>query len=792
MGKGKLKARLMLIGEAPGAEEDKAGIPFIGRAGELLNSILVNLDFDVPSIYITNAVKCHPAYNHKPDFNKVDICVSNYLAKEIDLIKPELIVVLGQLAAKALLREQKITVDSVRRKVHYTQGPLPQGVPFIITYHPASVFHQPDNLDKIVKDFELVKEHLAGRIKSPKEVDKSKYKYIKSLSKIPNLDKAKWIDLDTETDGLDPFISKKEILSIQFSTKEGNGYYLDWNEQVKREVIAFFRTFTGGINGHNLKHDLKWLREKADIIWDRKINDTQQNIHLLDENLRSKSLDTTATTFTDLKGHKDEFQKLIRERVKLLKQKKEGIRIAFSKYYRKAFFSIPLRIRKEYGAGDADATGRLRRVFIPKLKEENLYPLHQLMMECTKMYVDIECNGMKIDRDSIPVYEEFYSKKINKIKYRMDKLAGHEMNHRSNPQLKQLIYGKFKCIPHEVRVGKKRSMYSSSEDALNLILQDKLSERVKEYIKLLKDFRKTDKLYGTYVKGMPRFLRDGDLIHANWRLDGTVTGRGSCNNPNLQQIPRNGPIKELFISRYPKGVLIQVDVSQGELRVGAHVSEEPTLIKLLCKKNSDIHRDVAVMILNKKPNEITEEEGYNAKQVDFAVFYGTGIRTLAQEMKGVSEREAARFYQAWHKTFPYWNKYVHSVHEFVIEHGYVRSIFGRKRRLTILDPTSKLGMSQLRQAVNSPIQGGLSDYNKLCGYNLWRRLKKEFPLTLIIGEVHDSYMLDSPSEREAMKIASIIRKEFEDVDTSKFGFKFKVPMKIDIKIGYNWRDMEEI
>jgi DNA polymerase-1 len=187
---------------------------------------------------------------------------------------------------------------------------------------------------------------------------------------------------------------------------------------------------------------------------------------------------------------------------------------------------------------------------------------------------------------------------------------------------------------------------------------------------------------------------------------------------------------------------------------------------------------------------VTSDERHNGKTIDFAVLFGSGIKTIAQGMKGATEKEAYRVYREWHKQFPGWKKYVELVTEQVIDRGYVENLFGRRRRLMILEPASPEGAASIRKALNSPIQGGLSDYIMLCGYNAWKRVKEFYPKVLFVAQVHDSYVLDMP-RRYMEPVAKILKKEFEHPDTSEFEFKFKVPMKIDIKVGPNWKEMED-
>lgn len=787
MGVGPSNARVMLLGESPGEEEDKKGVPFIGKAGKMLDSILITLGLNREDMYVTNTIKCHPLFNHPPSVHQVETCTLHYLRKELEEIKPELIICLGGHAAKALLADHKIQIIDVRQKIHYTQGPFPKDIPFIVTYHPAATFHKPELLEFIVQDFEFAKRLLKGQLPSIKK--KASYEKLDSIADMQAINKDTWVDLDLETDGLDPFISGKEIMSLQLSTKKGTGYYFDWNKRIARELKLLVDFSGASFNGHNFKFDMKWLQVKAGITFDGEINDTIQNIHLLDENFPNKSLDTVAATFTELKGYKGKFVRLINDYIKMHKEKKEPITQARARLWGQAYKAISIKTRIGYGCGDADATGRLRRVFIPRLKQEGLIPLNNLMMNATKMFVDVECNGVKIDEGAIGDIKDIYAIKINKLLKQLDTLAPMELNHNAPLQLRQLLYGVWKLTPHEVRVGKKKIKYTTAKDALDLILKDDISDDQRDYITQLMEYKKLSKLYGTYIAGMPRYLRDG-YIHATWNMTGADTGRLSCNDPNLQQIPRNGDIKGLFVSRYDDGVLMQIDSSQGELRIAAQVSNERNLIYLFNHGDPDIHRAVAAGIFHKLPQHVTADERHNGKTIDFAVLFGSGIKTIAQSMKGATEKEAYRVIREWHKQFPGWKKHVEKVTDFVIEHGYVRNLFGRYRRLLILEPDSPDGQASIRKAVNSPIQGGLSDYILLAGYNAWKRIKAKYPEVLFVLQVHDSWVLDMP-KRYIPTIAKILKEEFENVDTSEFGFKFKVPMKIDIKVGPNWKEMED-
>lgn len=790
MGKGPVPARVMLIGESPGENEDQQGIPFVGRAGAMLSSIIGNV-YGFPPVdqcYITNVFKCHPVHNAKPKTEYLDICSTHYLRREIKLVKPQLIICLGVLSAKTLMGDYAGRLDSLRNIVHYTSGPLPIDVPFIVTYHPAATFHQEWCLNHIVADFEWAVSLLDKG--TNKSVGSKRYKKIQTLEEINSLDKARVIDLDLETDGLDAFANRK-ILSCQISIEEGKGYYLDWNKQVRQELSRYLTDHPSvRVNGHNIKHDLKWLKMVGGIAIPNRVNDTLIDTALLDENFPDKSLDVVAQSFTPLKGHKDELKKALNIYVKLHKEPKEPITKAFTRLYGEAYKALPEDVRVNYGCGDADATGRLRRAFAPKIKEAGLTNLQWLMRQSVRLYSEMECNGVKIDVLMMDSLKAIYAEKIVDLSTLMKELSPLEVNPKSPSQLVKLLYGTWKCEPHPIYQGKKRLYYSTGKKALELIQEDVIPPRCRMYIEKLLEYRKATKLYGTYLEGMPRFLRN-EFLHAMWNLVGTETGRSSCKEPNLQQIPRKGEINRLFRSRWDSGYLISSDCSQGELRIEAHTANEPTLCRLFNTPGNDVHTATAALLYGCSEYDVTEDQRFVAKTFNFAVLYGSSPPTIAAAAK-ISVDLAYKYQYKWFKQFPRIREHIEEVHAEVLEKNYVRSLFGRYRHIMVLEPESEQGKSQLRSAFNSPIQGGLGDLNKLIGINIRKDFEKHglAEKVLFTMEVHDAWKFDCKHKKYLKPACEIIRKNYEQVDTSRFGFKFKVPITTDIKVGKNGLDME--
>src|SRR5678809_394880 len=197
--------KLMLIGESPGYDEDREGKVFVSKAGDLLRSVLK--ETNIKDYYVTNPIKCHPPNNSKPSVSTINQCVNKYLLKEIQILRPELIVCMGTIASRTLSQDHNIRLEDAREVVWYTKAPFIPGIPFIVTYHPAAALYNPETLEPIIEDMDWALRLINGELPSPKLT--KKYVKVNSIYQIPDLDKAKWLDLDLETDGLDPFKKDK-------------------------------------------------------------------------------------------------------------------------------------------------------------------------------------------------------------------------------------------------------------------------------------------------------------------------------------------------------------------------------------------------------------------------------------------------------------------------------------------------------------------------------------------------------------------------------------------------------
>lgn len=769
MGIGDSHADIMVVGDCPGEREDYSGKPFQGKLGQLLDSILFAFDLTREDIYLTNAVHCRPPGTGKPTANQIQVCSREYLVAEVRRVRPKVILALGAIAAEALLGE-KIPVTSSRLKTFHTSSAYPK-TPVVVSFHPGAALRNDYLTEKIVQDFEYLLKELENGFKAP-EREVLDYQLVEDLSQVPGLSQATCVAIDLETDGLSPFVKGRRILSVQVSCKHGTGYFAYWTPLVKSQVKAIVEDASIIKVNQNLKFDLKWLRREG-IVCRGPIRCTLIEAHLLDENLRDKSLDALASQFTSLKSHKDGLKE-------------------YRKKHKCSHIEVPPEILIPYGCADADAALRLDKVFYPRIKAEGLKPLLNLEMKALKMFVGIESNGWKIDVPLIDELIDIYEKRIDERVSELTKILGYTINDRSPKQLMELLYVKWKLPPMGVvRPWENKDGYDTTEYTITRLLTlEGLRDSRRAFLEGLLFLRENRKVLSTYLLGLADNLTHKGFVHPNFRLDGTVTGRLSCTDPNFQNIPRLGDIKRLFISRYgSEGLVSQFDLSQAELRFGAHLSGEPTLTKLFIAGGADIHREVAAEVLGKHPSKVTAEERKKAKTVNFGIFYGAQAKKMAETMQ-CSVKDADKFIKAWFKRFPGWPIYERQVKRSAIENGRVVSPFGRIRHLPIIDPSSVQGAEALRQAVNSPIQGGVCDYTLVGGTQALAKIRRAgLKRTHFVAQVHDAWILDVHKD-EVKEVEAIMKETHENPDLSDFGFKMKVPMVIEPAFGPNWKEVK--
>lgn len=745
MGEGNQHADLMFVGEGPGADEDRSGHPFVGQAGQILNNILREYEIKRSDVYISNSVKCRPTENRRPHVKEIKAC-RPYLLKEIRIVKPKIIVALGQVAMATLLNTQTFTISAGRGKVYYAPWKATKGIPIIVTYHPAAVKRDNSLIESVFTDFEYFLGILKNGITPRKDCT-----YRHGVSQFSNV-----LSIDLETTGLNAFFKGSNVICIGSTDRIFTGYC---TKEFSKIIPALSDPKILKI-GHNIKFDIKWLKTHG-LPFEGQIHDTLVAEHMINENLPSYGLKELAATYTDMGAYSAEFE---------TQMKLNGNDPT----------KVPIKTLMRYCAEDVDAAMRLYERQVKRLEEEGLNNLFDLTMYGELVMADAEIHGVNVDKERHAYLRQVYKRKIKKYRLKIKKICGKDLaNPDSGVQLGKVLVGK---LGFPVLRRTKKGRVSVDKVAL-----DKLSRLDKTgIINLILKYRKLRGDYSKYLSSNRVIWQEDGKVHCDFRISGTDTGRYSCVKPNLQQVPRESQIKSMFISSFDGGKIIQIDYDQGELRLLAQYSGDRSLVRAF-QDGVDIHTQTAHELYKIPIEEVTEKQRYDAKQLNFSIIYGMGAESFAVKTK-MKVQDAKDFMQAYRDSKPGIQQYIREMGNQVIEKGYVENLFGRKRRIPIIDLNNieEVRFAQ-RRAVNAPIQSALHDLNVLSMVRLYDWLKSHGAKSKIILAVHDSVVLDA-HPKEIDKLVQVAKEIFESPETTVYGFELSVPMTVSIGIGDNWKE----
>lgn len=398
-------------------------------------------------------------------------------------------------------------------------------------------------------------------------------------------------------------------------------------------------------------------------------------------------------------------------------------------------------------------------------------------MPLVKTLASMEFYGVALDKPALKKFSVTLKEEINILEEKILILADQKFNVASPKQLGEILFEKLKLDSKAKKT--KSGQFSTSESVLSK-LKDK-----HEIISLVLEFRSLKKLLSTYVDSLPNYVnKQTNKIHTSFNQAETATGRLSCTNPNLQNIPirtkQGRLVREAFIASDEDHVFLSADYSQVELRLLAHMSKDENMLDAF-DNNVDFHSATASKIYNIPIDEITKEQRSKAKTANFGIVYGISAFGLADSLK-ISRKEAKELIDAYYKSFPRVKEYMSECIEFARKNKYVKTIMNRRRYLNDIDSANSM-MSSIaeRNAVNSPVQGSASDLIKLAMVNIDSRIKKENLKSKMIIQVHDELNFDClKSELNQMKI--IVKEEMESA------MSLSVPLLVEMGEGKSWLD----
>jgi DNA polymerase I len=577
---------------------------------------------------------------------------------------------------------------------------------------------------------------------------------------IAKLKAATEFSYDSETTGLN--VHEVEAVGLSFSLECNQGYYIPLPEdQAEAKIIIeefkpIFEDENKILIGQNIKFDLQILKNYG-IEIKNKLFDTMVAHFLIKPEMRH-NMNLLAETYLNYSPVSIE--------TLIGKNKKEQISMRM----------VNLEQIKEYAAEDADVTLQLKNIFAPKLKStevENLY--FDVEVPLIGVLANMEREGINLDVQNLKIFSTELETEIVKTEEEIQQIAGTKFNVSSPKQVGEILFDYMKIIekPKKTKTGQ----YATGEDILA-----KLADRHPIVAKIL-DYRELVKLKNTYVDALPELINaKTNRIHTTYNQVVAVTGRLSSDNPNLQNIPirteRGRSIRKAFIPRSEEFLIMSADYSQIELRIVASICEDVNMCEAF-NAGKDIHLATAAKVFGVNEADVTKEMRYKAKSVNFGIIYGQGAFGLAENI-GVSRTEAKGLIDSYFATYPSLKKYMDGSVNYAREHGFVKTLLGRRRYLREINSKSSAERAFAeRNAINAPIQGTAADMIKIAMIRIDKEMRARNMKSKMLLQVHDELVFDAHvSEVDELKV--LVEKLMKEA------LPLKVPVEVGMGVGKNW------
>jgi DNA polymerase I len=567
------------------------------------------------------------------------------------------------------------------------------------------------------------------------------------------------ICFDTETNSSDPIIASP--VGVSLSASSGKAWYIPVNvegalpsDEVWGELKPLFESPDKTWVAHNFKYDYIILKKEG-IEISGKAFDTMVAAYLIDANQKLK-MDFLAKKYLDYEAIP--IEKLIGTGRK-----------------QKTMDELPFEEVVDYACEDADITLQLYEVLKTELEKDELLDIaYRVDFPLMKVLAKMELTGIRLDTDMLSEFSKELDRDLREVQREVFEIAGVEFNLNSPQQLGEVLFDQM-GIPSVKKT--KTGQHSTAESVLVQLANDY------EVPGKILDYRSLSKLKSTYVDALPKLVDEHTgRIHTNFNQTVAATGRLSSSNPNLQNIPirteRGREIRKAFIPEDGFKILA-ADYSQVELRVIASISGDENMSRSF-KQDEDIHARTAKEIFNlNNLNEVTPDQRRKAKEVNFGIPYGVSAYGLASRL-GISNSEAKEMIDQYFNRFPGIQKYIDETTEFAKEHGYVKTLMGRRRYIPDINSRNwnVRGFAE-RTAINMPIQGTAADIIKLAMIRIQEYLEASRLKTRMLIQVHDELVFEL-HESESESVPPKIRELMESA------MELDVPLKVDMGIAENW------
>jgi uracil-DNA glycosylase family 4 len=861
---GPTNARVMFVGEAPGQNEDRNGIPFIGPAGQFLDELLFRINLDRDEVWITNTAKCRPIRNRTPSTDEAKFCADRWLANEIEIVQPEFIVTLGRPATSYILSDY----ESLMEEMHNI--PVLRGDLVVLPiFHPASALHGAKDSDggtarirQVMEGFQTLEKLLNGES-------------AESLTPVDVYPDPKYVtastirEAETDDEEFDSLRVSKSPLAVDVETEDGRLWSVQETDTPGQAL--FFQPNSYGIEGmdvvlHNFLFDADYIDLSLS-----KVYDTMVMAYLLGLPQGLKALARTycgmvmesyqditrpyrrdkALAYLQLAeqtewpdpvpdvklkwSNKDSAltevirnpQHINKKIARILADVHEKDADPWDRWHKieppereeleaslgpmpDAFLSdVPRDKAVYYASRDPDATLRVFNALMPMIDEQGLrFVLESIDLPTLPIVHSMMTNGIKVDRSTLQEIAEAQVEPMLKAaaeahaavppsevavvdedgKPVLDDeglpVTGtttiEPFNPKSDVETAKIVYGVLGFKPTAFTKKERRPQVNQRE----------LKKVNHPVIKPILTYRKHSDIRSRVTGLMDAIMEDG-CIHTTFTVTRTETGRLSSRDPNVQNINVRDKIGKLiraaFEARYGYK-LMEIDFSQIEMRVAAHIFKCQRLITLFSEKR-DVHAENAAIIWGIPLHTVTEAQRYPMKRAGFGVLYGLTSKGLSgtlteEDIPGWDVARCREFITDYFRLHPEISDGHEELKAFARRNGYVADMFGRRRWIPeLIVPNKAIKEAGERQAINMPVQSGAQGVIKLAANRIW----SSYPLDLWkeilwLLQIHDSLIWDIPAPQLEQRKAEFIRLMETTVSLS-------VPTPVEAATGDNWAEL---
>lgn len=751
-GRGSETPTVLFAGEMPGGEEDEQAKAFVGPSGRLLMQAIK--EYSLTPCRITNAVRCHPPDNRTPKADEIKAC-RPYLVEEIRKYRPKIIATLGNIPLRALTG--KTGVMSYAGSV---VGEF-EGAQVFALYHPSFILRYPANKAR----FEAHLKTLSRMIKGEEKQDAVKVNFVDcEMAKEILSRQDSFITFDFETTGKYSQYGGR-ITCVGFTCSDGTTLAVDASQRGFNPFMVWFLKSDKRKCAFNSVYETRWALDVWGIEPQNLVYDPFLMHYLHDEN-KSHALDSVASEFLQVESWD------IAPEMKMNKWTWED---------------VPVPTLMKYCGLDTYYTHRLVKPLSIVLKDQGLVNFYQkILLPLSKLCARLEHRGIKIDVKHAKKWEDIYLAETVKLKKELCKLANlpDSFNPNSSKQLSEVLK-KLKLKTTEKTKGGIMSVKASALEAL-----EENSPFIHTYLK----WKEKKVLANNFLQEYPKLVDVDGLIHPNFNCARIVTARIACSNPSAQNIPNDENVRGMVTSRFNGGQILSNDYKQLELRLVASESNDPRMLGLF-QKGVDLHDVTAKEMFGAN---FTDLDRKIAKNINFGTVYGISAYALSKKFN-VPKQVAEEWVYQFRKINPHVFRWLKEQHNFVMQEGYLKSVYGQRRRLpeavykepwvSYQDLPYEVGRA-LRQAGNFPIQSQGACITNRAAILIDNVLNSDLEKTSIVCHViHDAILVDVyPGEADkVMEICKLVMTEGMQKETPWL----KLPLEVSQDLSERWGQTDD-